>query len=71
MGRAFYAYLSQANTEIFITFKKFTDPDGKYKGIFNYRVYFLVYEGGQVTATETENALNMYIPKTFGLLERF
>ena len=71
VGRAFYAYLSQANTEILITLKKFTDPDAKYKGIFDYRVYFLVHEGGQVTTTETENVFNMYIPKTFGLLERF
>ena len=66
MGRTFLAYLSQANTEIFTTFEKSTDPEGKYKGIFDHRVYFLVHEGGQVTTIKTENALNMYILKTFG-----
>ena len=66
VGRAFHAYLSQADTEIFTTLKTFTDPEGKYKGIFDHRVYFLVHEGGQVTTIKTENALNMYIPKTFG-----
>ena len=66
MGRTFLAYLSQADTEIFTTFEKSTDPEGKYKGIFNHRVYFLVHEGGQVTTIKTENALNMYILKTFG-----
>ena len=65
-GRAFHAYLSQADTEIFTTFKKFTDLEGKYKGIFDHRVCFLVHEGGQVTTVKTENGLNMYIPKPFG-----
>ena len=59
-------YLSQADTEILTTFKKFMDPEGKYKGIFNLRVYFLVHEGAQVTTIRTENALNIYFPKTFG-----
>ena len=49
---------------MFTTFKKFTE--GKYKGIFDRRVYFLVEEGSQVTTIKTENALNMYNLKTFG-----
>ena len=65
VGRAFHVYLSQADTEILTTFKKFTDPEGKYKGIFDPRVYFLVHEGAQVTTIRTENALNIYFPKTF------
>ena len=40
--------------------------EGKYKGIFDHRVCFLVHEEGKVTTIKTENGLNMYIPKTFG-----
>ena len=59
VGRAFHVYLSQADTEILITFEKFSDSEGKYKGIFDHRVYFLVHEGGQVTTIKTDNALNV------------
>ena len=59
VGRVFHVYLSQADIEIFTTFEKFMDLEGKYKGIFNYRFYFLVHEGGQVITIKTENALNM------------
>ena len=66
VGRVSHAYLSQADIEIFTMFEKFMDLEGKYKGIFNYRVYFLVHKGGQLTTIKTENVLNMYIPKTVG-----
>ena len=33
VGRAFYAYLSETDTEIFTTIEKFNVPEGKYKGV--------------------------------------
>ena len=63
MGRAFHAYLSRADTEIFTTLKKFTDPEGKYKGIFDHRVYFLVHEGGQVSICTSRKTFGEIIKK--------
>ena len=62
----FHTYLSAADTEIFTTFEKFTDPSGKYKRVFDHRVYFLVHELGQITTIHSDKALNIYICKTFG-----
>ena len=66
MLRAFHVYVCQADREIFTTFEKLTDPKGKYKRILDHRAYFLAHKEGQVTMIKTENALNMYILKTFG-----
>ena len=38
-GRAFHSYLSAADTEIFTTYEKFTDPNGPYKSISDYNIY--------------------------------
>ena len=64
--RIFYAYLPETDTEVFTTFKIFSNPNGIYKGVMDYRVYFLVHENGYVTTLKTENRLNIYITKTFG-----
>ena len=37
--RAFHSYLSAADTEIFTTYEKFTDPNGPYKSISDYNIY--------------------------------
>ena len=42
VGRDFYVYFSEADTEIFTTIKKFNDSEGKYKVVIDYRVYFIV-----------------------------
>ena len=34
----------------------------------DYRVYFLVHENGYVTTLKTENHLNSYVTKTFGII---
>ena len=68
VGRAFHGYLSQADTEIFTVFEKFTDESGKYKGVVNYRVYFLVHGNEYITTLRTENHLNIYITKTFSVV---
>ena len=47
IGRAFYAYLSEADTEICTTLEKFNDPEGKYKGVIDNWVYFIVNPDGQ------------------------
>ena len=49
VGRAFYAYLSETDTEIFTTVEKFNVPEGKYKGVIDYRVCFIVNSDGQIT----------------------
>ena len=66
VGRAFYAYLSEIDTEVFTTFEKFTDPNGIYKGVMDYILYFLVHEKEYIRMLKTENFLNIYITKTFG-----
>ena len=68
VGRAFYAYLSKTDMEIFTTIEKFNDPEGKYKGVIDYRVYFIVNPDGQITTQGTRNQLNVCIPKTFGVI---
>ena len=64
VGRAFYAYLSEADTEIFTTIEKFNDPEGKYKGVIDYRVYFIVNPDGRITTLDTRNQLNVYYLKS-------
>ena len=66
VGRAFYAYLSEIDTEVFTTFEKFTDPNGIYKGVMDYILYFFVHEKEYIRMLKTENFLNIYITKTFG-----
>ena len=67
VGRVFHTYLSAADTEIFTTFSKFTDPSRKYKRVFDHRVYFLVHdELGQITTIHSDKAPNIYLCKTFG-----
>ena len=66
VGCAFYTYLSKAETEIFTTIEKFNDPEGKYKGVIDYWVYFIVNPDWWISTLETRNQLNVYIPKTFG-----
>ena len=46
LGRAFYAYLSEVDTEIFIIIEKFNDPEGKCKGVIDYQVCFIVNQDG-------------------------
>ena len=41
VGGAFSAYLSETDTEVFTTSEKFTDPNGIYKGVMDYRVYVM------------------------------
>ena len=62
----FYAYLSEADTEIFTTIEKFNDPEGKYRGVIDYWVCFIVNLDGRTTILDTRNQLSVYIPKTFG-----
>ena len=59
VGRAFYAYLSEADTEIFTTIEKFNDPEVKYEGVIDYGVYFIVNPDGQITTLDTRNQLNV------------
>ena len=66
VGRAFYAYFSEADTEIFTTIKTFNDPESKYKVVIDYRVYFIVNLDGRIATLDTRNQLSVYIPKTFG-----
>ena len=40
VGRAFLSYLSAAGTEIFTTYEKFTNPNGPYKSISDYNIFF-------------------------------
>ena len=46
VGVAFHDYLTKNDTEMFTTFEKFTDPNGKYKGVFDHTVHFLVQKTG-------------------------
>ena len=66
VGRAFYTYPSEADTEIFTTIENFNDLEGKYKGVIDCRVYFIVNSDGQKTTLDTISQLNVYISKTFG-----
>ena len=63
VGRAFYAYLSEADTEIFTTIEKFNDPEGKYKGVIDYRGFFIVNPDGLITTLDTRNQLSVYYLK--------
>ena len=66
VGCAFYSYLSKTDTDIFTTIKKFNDPEGKYKWVIDYQVYFIVNPDGQITTLDTRNQLNVYVPEIFG-----
>ena len=68
VGRAFCTYLSETDTEVFTTLKIFFNPNNIYKGVMDYRVYFLVHENSYVTTLKIENHLNIYISKTFGTI---
>ena len=50
---------------MFTTFDKFTDPNGKYKGVFYHTIYFLVKKTGHVITLRTDQNLWVYIPITF------
>ena len=65
VGVAFHDYLAKNNTEMFTVFKKFTDPNGKYKGAFDHTIYFLVQKTGHVIILRTDQNLLVCIPKTF------
>ena len=65
VGRAFYAYISEADMEILTTIEKFNDRESKCKGVIDYQVYFIVNPDGWITNVNTRNQLNVYIPKTF------
>ena len=65
VGVAFHDYLSKNDTEMFTTFEKFTDPNGKYNGVFNHTIYFLVKKIGHVITLRTDQNLWDYILKTF------
>ena len=53
VARAFYSYLSETDTEVFTTFEKLTNPNGIYKSVMDYRVYFLVHENGYIRTIKT------------------
>ena len=59
-------YLSETDTEVFTIFEKFTDPNGNYKGVMDYSVYFLEHENGYIRTLKTANFLNIHITETFG-----
>ena len=59
-------YLSETDTEVFTIFEKFTDPNGIYKGVIDYSVYFLEHENGYIRTLKTANFLNIHITETFG-----
>ena len=40
VGRAIHSYLFAADTEIFTTYEKFTDPNAPYKDISDYNITF-------------------------------
>ena len=61
VGRVFHSYLSAADTEIFTTYEKFTDPNGRYKSISDYNLYVLVHNNDYVTTLKQRNHLNIYI----------
>ena len=65
VGRSFYMHLAENDTEIFTTFEKFTDSNGKYAGSqgYNKGIYFMVLDTGNI---KLPVHLNTYIPKTFG-----
>ena len=65
VGVAFHDYLTKNDTEMFTTFQKFMDPNGKYKGVFNHTIYFLVQKTGHAITLRTDQNLGAYIPKTF------
>ena len=50
---------------MFTTFEKFTDLNGKYKGVFDHMIYFLVQKTGHIITLETDQNLWVYILKTF------
>ena len=66
IGNAFHVFLTENETEIFTTFEKYNDINGPYKGVFDYRVYFLVHKNGQINTLKSPTRLNVYIPETFG-----
>ena len=39
VGIPFQDYLTKNDTEMFTTLEKFTDPNGKYKGVFDHAIY--------------------------------
>ena len=49
VGIAFHGYLTKNDTEMFSTFEKFTDPNGKYKGVFDHTIYFFQKTGHVIT----------------------
>ena len=66
IGNAFHDFLTENETKIFIAFEKYNDINGPYKGVFDYRVYFLVHKNGQINTLKSPTNLNVYIPETFG-----
>ena len=54
MGLAFHDYLTKNETEMFTNFKKFMDPNGKYKGIIDHTIYFLVHKTGHIMTLRTD-----------------
>ena len=50
---------------MFTTFEKFTDLNGKYKGVFDHMIYFLVQKTGHIITLKTDQNLWVYILKTF------
>ena len=61
IGRGFYSYLSDNNTEIFTTFEKFQN---EHQGRMDYKYYFLVHPTGHQTCLKYPNSINFYVPET-------
>ena len=70
IGNAFHAWLTENETEIFTAFEKYNDKNGPYKGVFDYRVYFLVHKNGQINTLKSPTRLNVSIRETFGKHEQ-
>ena len=59
VGRSFYAYMAENNTEIFTTFQKFTDPNRKcaHSQGYNKSIYFMVLNTRHITSLDFSKAL--------------
>ena len=60
LGVAFHDYLTKKDTEIFTTFDNFTDPNGKDKGVFDHKIYFLVQKTSHVITLRADKNLCVY-----------
>ena len=48
---------------MFTTFEKFTDPNGKHRGVFDHTIYFLVQKTGHVITLKTDKIFGFIFQK--------